>query len=375
MAVSNPTLLAGSETTIQNTDNNPRAMDANVYELEPNQAPLCVLTSQLNTKPATNPKVEWLRDQPMPRITTLSASAASGATTFAPAADIFRVGDVFRFSSLGFGVLVTATAAGALTGTLLGTSVSAATGSELYLIGNAHAEFATLDEIKFPQLNTSFNYTQIFRTPLGISGTEDATEHYGGPERARLRKKFGIEHARKIEQSHWFGIKSISSTTRTEDGLQAQIATWITAVNTGLTEVTWQQILVNAFRYGSDTKVAFCSPTALAAIEGFARGRMQVVNDVADRFGVMMKRYVSGQGQVDLVAHKSWNDSAVYNGYAFIVDMDTVYDRPLRPTRLRPDVQAPDADGYKDEYLTETCIQNTWEARSALVTGIQIGSN
>src|SRR6185312_3519995 len=98
------------------------------------------------------------------------------------------------------------------------------------------------------------------------------------------------------------GIQSISSTTRTEAGLQAQIATNITAVNTGLTEVTWQQILVTAFRYGSDTKVAFCSPTALAAIEGFARGRMEVVNSVADRFGVMMKRYVSGQGQVDLVA-------------------------------------------------------------------------
>ena len=375
MAVANPTLLVGPETTIQNTDNNPRAMDANVYELEPNQAPLCALTSQLATRPATNPKVEWLQDQPMPRITTLSASAASGATSFVPNADIFRVGDVVRFSGLGFGLLVTATGAGSVAGTLLGTSVSAATGSEMFLIGNANAEFGSLNEIKLPQLSTQYNYEQIFRTPFGVSGTEDATEHYGGPERARLRKKFGIEHARKIEQSHFFGIKSINSTTRTEDGIRQQISTNVTAVNTGLTEVTWQQILVSAFRYGSDTKVAFCSPTALAAVEGFARGRMQVVNDVAQKFGVQMKRYVSGQGTVDLVAHKSWNDSSVYNGYAIIVDMDAVADRPLRPTRLRPDVQAPDADGFKDEYLTETCIQLIWEARHALVTGIQIGSN
>ena len=39
------------------------------------------------------------------------------------------------------------------------------------------------------------------------------------------------------------------------------------------------------------------------------------------------------------------------------------------------DVQAPDADGFKDEYLTETCIQLIWEARHALLTGVSIGSN
>lgn len=376
MAVSNPTLLAGVETTIVNTDNNPRAMDANVYELEPNVAPLTVLMSKLNSRPATNPKVEWLQDQPMPRITTLSASALSTATGFGVSADIFRVGDVARFSALGFGVVVTITATGAIFGTVIGTQVSAQTGAELYMIGNANAEFGSMNEIKIPSLSTIFNYEQIFRTPLGVSGTEDATDHYGGPERARLRKKFGIEHARKIEAAHFFGIRSISSTTRTENGLQSSITTNVTADTAGLTEVEWQTFLVTGFRYGSERKVAFCSPTAAAAIEGFARRLLTSKNsDDNSTFGVAMKTYVSGQGTVDIVTHKDWNDSATYGGYCFLVDMDSVYDRPLRATRLRPDIQAPDADGFKDEYLTETCIQQIWEARSALLTGVAIGSN
>lgn len=374
MAVSNPTLLVGPETTIQNTDNNPRAMDAAVYELEPNQNPLIALTSQLSSRPAGNPKVEWLQDQPMPRITTLSASATSATTAWGVTADIFRVGDVVRFSGLGFGVVISTTGTGYIAGTAIGTQVSAQTGSEAYLIGNANAEFGTLNEIKLPQLSSVYNYTQIFRTPLGVSGTEEATEHYGGPERARLRKKFGIEHARKIEQSHFFGIRSISSTTRTENGLQSMITTNVTADTSGLTEVEWQTFLVSAFRYGSDSKVAFCSPTALAAIEGFARAKLSVNDNVARKFGIQMKTYVSGQGEVNLVGHKSWNDSTVYNGYVILVDMDSVYDRPLRKTRLRPDVQAPDADGFKDEYLTETCIQQVWEARCAMLTGVTIGS-
>ncbi len=378
MAVSNPTLLTGSttENTTQNTDNNPRAMDANVYELEPNVAPLTVLMTKLNSRPAGNPKVEWLQDQPMGRITTLSASATSAASAWGVNADIYRVGDVTRFSALGFGVLVTQTGTGFIAGTAIGTQVSAQTGAELYMIGNANAEFATMNEIKIPQLSSLFNYTQIFRTPIGISGTEDATDHYGGPERARLRKKFGIEHARKIEAAHFFGIRSISSTTRTMNGLQSWITTNVSTTGASLTEVAWQTFLVAGFRYGSERKVAFCSPLAAAAIEGFARGRFQVRNDAENTtFGISMKTYISGQGTVDLITHKDWNDSATYGGYVILVDMDAVADRPLRNTRLRPDIQYPDADGFKDEYLTETTNQCIWEPRHSVLTGVTIGSN
>ena len=375
-AVSNPTLLAGAETSIQNTDNNPRAMDANVYDLEPNVAPLTVLTTKMGSSPAGNPKVEWLTDQPMPRLTTLSASALASATTLGVTADIFRVGDVARFSALGFAFLVTATGAGAITGTPIGTStVSAGSGAELYLVGNANAEFGTMNEIKFPQLGTVYNYCQIFRTPLGLSETEQATTHYGGDERARLRKNAGIEHARKIEAANWFGIRSISTTTRTQNGLQAMLTTNASLTGVALTEVAWQAFMVTAFRYGSDHKVAYVSPTAASAIEGFARQHFVVNNEASNStYGINMRTYQSGQGTVDIVTHKDWNDSATYGGYAFVIDMDTVKSRVLRATKLYPDIQAPDADGFKDEYRTEGTIQCTWEARSAVLTGITVGS-
>ncbi len=116
-----PTVLVGTEVTTQNTDNNVRSIDFAVYELEPDVAPLTVLMNAMGTSPAGNPKFEWLEDEGMPRITTLSASATSAATAFGVAADIFRVGDVVRASSLGFGFLITTTAAGAVTGTAIGT--------------------------------------------------------------------------------------------------------------------------------------------------------------------------------------------------------------------------------------------------------------
>lgn len=367
------TLLAGPETSIQNTDNNIRGMDANVYELEPSKAPLVALLDSIGSVEAINPKVEWNEDETMPRITTLSASATSAATAFGNTADIFRVGDVVRFSSLGFGLLVTTTAAGSIGGTIIGTPVSAQTGAELYLVANANAEGATLRELKFPQLVQQYNYDEIIRTPFGMTTTELGTQHYGGDERARLTKKFGIEHARQIENSAFFGLRSISSTTRTAGGLLSYISTNVTADTGGLTEGDWQNFLRQAFRYGSERKVAFCSPIVVATVEGYARGNLQVNDNVASKYGIMMKTYVSGQGQVDLVMHRDWNDSATFGGYAFVVDMDAVRLRPLRnvgSTRLLRDRQAPDYDGVKDEYRSETCIQVIHERRHALLTGV-----
>jgi len=366
-------MLPGPETSIQNVDNNVRGMDANVYELEPNVSPLVSLSNAMGSVSSDNPKAEWLEDESLPRITTLSASALASATTFNVTADIFRVGDVVRFSGLGWGFLVTATATGTASGTIIGTQTSAAAAAELYLVSNANQEGGTLREIKILQLVTQFNYCEIVRTPFGVTTTELGTLHYGGDERARLSKKFGMEHARSIEQIAFFGLRGINGTTRTAGGLLSYIASNVTADTGGLTVGDWETFLQKAFRYGSDTKVAYCSPAVIAAIEGFARNNLRVSNDTASTYGVKMSTYISGQGEVHLVKHKDWYDSTIYNGYCFLVDMDAIRLRPLRNvggTRLLKDRQAPDYDGVKDEYRSETCLQVMHERRHALLTGV-----
>jgi hypothetical protein len=330
------------------------------------------LSDAMGSTEAINPKFEWLEDESMPRLTTVSAAAASGATTVGVAQDIFRVGDVVRFSSLGFGLLVTTTAAGSIQGTIIGTSVAAGTGAEIYLVSNANAEGASLREIKINQLVTNFNYDEIVRTPFGVTTTEMGTQHYGGEERARLTKKFGIEHARSIENIAFFGLRSINGTTRTAAGILSYIVS-NTTVGGAMTEDIFQTFLIQGFRFGSERKTLFCSPKVVKSIEGFARGNLQVNDNVGEKYGIMMKTYVSGQGQVDIVMHRDWYDSSVYNGYAVLIDMDAIGLRPLRTvgsTRLLKDRQAPDYDGVKDEYRSETGLQVKHERRHALLTGV-----
>jgi hypothetical protein len=368
-----PTLLPGPETSVQNIDNNVRGMDANVYELKPSVAPLVALSDSIGSTAADNPKVEWMEDESMPRITTLTASATNVVTSWTVTNDIFRVGDVVRFSAGGWGLLLTATAAGSIQGTVIGSQASAAAGAELYLVSNANAEGATLREIKINQLVTQFNYCEIVRTPFGVTTTEMGVQHYGGEERTRLRKKFGIEHARSIENICFFGLRSINGTTRTAGGLLSYITTNVSVNTSTLTEDDWQAFLRQAFRYGSERKTVFASPAVVGSVEGFARGNLRVVDSAGEKYGITMKQYVSGQGVVDIVMHRDWLDSAVYGGYAFMVDMDSVRLRPLRnvgSTRLLPNRQANDYDGVKDEYRSETCLQVQHERRHALLTGV-----
>ena len=148
------TLLVGTEQSTDNTSNNPRDVPAAVYELEPDVSPLLLLLNKLGSEAATNPKIEWLEDESMPRLTTLSASAASNATSFGVTADYFRANDVVRFTAGGFAILVTATAAGTISGVKVGgtAQASAANAAEIFIVSNSNAEGATLREIKYPQL-------------------------------------------------------------------------------------------------------------------------------------------------------------------------------------------------------------------------------
>ncbi len=365
------TLLVGAEPSTSNTDNNVRDM-IRVANLEPDAAPLVQLMDKLGSMPARNPKIEWLENEAMPRVTTLTASAASNATTMNVNADIFRAGDVVRFTTQGFGFLVTATAAGWISGSKVGgtAQASAQTGAEVYYVSNSNVEGATLREIKYPQLVTASNYCQIVQTPFGLTKTEKDTQHYSGDERDRLANDHGIEHSRTLDDIFFWGSRDLVSTNqRMCGGLYEFIATNVTPDSGGTTEAEWQTFLRTAFRYGSRKKVAFCSPKAISAIEGFARSNLRVNDNNGATYGVSMSTYVSGQGDVGLVRQPKWADSATYAGYLVLVDMEAVKMRPLSPTILQKDVQAPDYLGYKDRYVSEVSLAVQHERKHALMTG------
>jgi hypothetical protein len=361
-------------------------MDEAIAELDPNEAPLVALTKKLRRKPAIAPKCEWLEHEPAPRFDVLSAAALSGATAL-PVTNgaYFRVGDLIRNTNNGVGFEVTATAAGNITvGAPLGAVAAAAhnINDEIFIVGNLNSEGAGLREIKTPRLVNQSNFCEIVRHPYGVTGTEAATKLFGGPDLAYQKAQSAVEHMRAWEQICLAGAKSENLTVagkpkRTAGGLLEFIQTNVTSVGGALTETTFQQFLRTGFRYGSggafqDTKLLLVSPLADQAIEGFARStiKTETAQSHGDVFGINMRQYTSGQGTVLIVREPWLADSAVYKGYMFLVDLDSIEYRPLRETQHLTDRQSPDTDKMENEWLTEATFVFKHERRFAVAKGI-----
>jgi hypothetical protein len=356
-------------------------MDDRIAELEPNASPLVVLLKKLNRQQAISPWVQWLEHVLMPRYDVTSAAATNVATTLVMVnAAYFRVGDVIRDTATGEAMEVTAVAAPNLTVTRgIGSVIPAAVGSgdEIFIVSNVNVEGASLRTIKTTALNNLSNYCQIVRTPLGLTGTEAASKLYGGPDRDRLQAAAGIEHMRDWEHICFFGAKKEDTTTagapkRFAGGLVEYVITNVTTAVGTLTEAAFITFLRSGFRFGSERKVLFASPLVVAAIEGFARNNIRVSgsDDHANTYGIQMRSYMSGQGIVDIVMERAWNDSTNYKGYAFLIDMDAVQWHYLRDTKLLENRQANDADKIEDEYLTEACPVVHNEQKHAILKGV-----
>jgi hypothetical protein len=387
-----PTLLSG---VVDDADilSNQRVVDMSptIAELEPDEAPLTTMLQKVSKRAAYSQKVEWLSDELVPRLTTLSASATSAATslsvpatTGASSGTYFRAGDVIRIASTGENCYVTGVSADTLyvTRGIGGTSVtavSAASGVDVIKVGNAAAEGATLGTLIQTKKVANFNYAQIQRDPWGFTNTLVASKLYGGPEPANEAKKKLIEHKRQLENTLFWGVRDLNTSGSAPIGYCGGVfqyaTTNLTASVGTLTESVFESFLRKAFRYGSQNKVFFCSPLVASALSSFPQGKLAPPANGITEYGVSLSSYQSASGaKVQIMVKRDWydfqNTSNQYGGIGVMLDMDDITMRPLRDTVLKPDRQANDEDSIKQEYLTEWSFEMGNEKKHAIISGI-----
>ena len=382
-----PTILTG---VVDDADilSNQRVVDMSptIAMLEPDEAPLTTMLQKTSKRAAYSQKVEWLSDELVPRLTTLSASATSSATALDVATGTgtyFRPGDVIRIASTGENCAVSAVSADAVyvVARTLGavTSISAANGVDIIKVGNAAAEGATLGTLIQTKKVANYNYAQIQRDPWGFTNTLVASKLYGGPEPANEAKKKLIEHKRQMENTLFWGTRDLVTTGSAPIGYVGGIYQYVTSNLTSsvgdLTETLFETFLRKAFRYGSQNKVMFCSPVVASALSSFPQGKLAPPSPSIDTYGVSLSKYQSASGAVvNIMVKRDWYDfqsaGNQYGGIGVVVDMDDVTMRPLRDTVLKPDRQANDEDSIKQEYLTEWSLEIGLEKKHAIISGI-----
>jgi len=357
--------------------------------LQPNKAPLTVLLRKLAKKPTINPIFYWFEDDLQPKWDAVDHAGGYGASDTSIVVDrgaLYSVNDLVKVPSTGEVMLVTSVDPVNNTITVqrgIGETAPALLGNDdpLVIIGNAHKEGSLAPEAKGTIVETVYNYTQIFRTTVKVTKTQEASELYGGSDRLYQRRKKAIEHAVDIERAFLFGERSEdlsgSEPRRTTRG----VISFLTASTDNILDVSsdgklseglLEEFFESLFRYGSSKKVCFASARLISIFNAFGRDKIRTVVG-EETFGIKVMQYISAHGELQLIKHPLLEGS-VYGKYGIILDLEEdIKYRPLkgRDTMLNTNIQPPDADYVMDEYLTEAGL----ELRSPKKHGLIIGAN
>jgi len=360
-------------------------MSEKIAELEPNASPLITLTKKMKrTRVVTNPEFSWMEQDPGNRWDAINKSTGYNASATGWAVDhagYFRVGDIVQVPSTTEVVLVTAVDNTGNTITVIrgwggSTTAPLVDNDPLVILGNANEEGAKLREIKTTEPVKKTNYTQILRTPVGVTNTLAATSTYGPKAMAYYRHLDGINHAIDMERTMWLGKKGKDihngKPRRTTGGILEFLTENVLDVSTisgGLTEQAFTEWLEDVFRYGSSEKILFACGRLCTIIDLWAQYKLKTVPGERT-YGVKIKEYVSSHGTLYIVKHKLF-EGPVYGGMGVILDMNNVAYCPLkgRDTKLLTGRQDPDEDAVKDEYITELGVEVRLPKTHAIIKG------
>lgn len=358
-------------------------MSNNIALLQPSATPLITFLKRAkgNTLAANNPKFSWLEDDLGARWDAVNNGAgylSTDTSVVVDNGDYFSAGDIVKVPSTGEVMLVTAIATNTLTVTR-GYGVTAAAAlvdnDPLVIIGNANEEGSGTRTIKSTSEIEVFNYTQIFKTPFGVTNTQNATGMYGGNDLAYQQKKKGIEHTVDIARAFYFGERKLDTSGSKPKRATGGLFSFLTENNYDaggqLTQTEFDNNIAEViFKYGAAEKLLLASPRLASVINGWAMGKYQVMQ--GDKtFGLPVIPYITPHGKFNIVIDPLL-EGAVYGGYGVVLDVENIKYRPLkgRDTKLETNIQANDEDQREDQYITEAGLEVRSPKTHAVITGV-----
>ena len=374
-----------------------------IFLLEPNKHPLVTLLTNVGKvwdgkawkgsgmlKRATgNPEFKWFEDfygGRYARVSGTCSSAADQTPTVVGAGSssgyIFTQGDVVKNARTGECAVVGTVAASTIQLHTRGFGTTAAAamadGDGLYIVGNVSEENSGARNVNATQSTPVTNYTQIFKTTIAVSNTEKEANLYGGKDLPYQRAKKGTEHALDIERAFWWGQKKYDTGGTQGHARRATggVLEFIEAGNSyvqnqggSLTAPDLNSFLRETFTYGNDTKMMFAGGIVLQAINEIARGQI-LTAPLDTTYGMKISEWVTAFGTVNIVHNPLFVQD--YAGYAFVLDMESFAYRFMnnRDTTLQTNIQAPDADGQIDQYISEVGLQRAQSPKHSLLKGV-----
>lgn len=359
-------------------------MASKIDVLEPDSAPLTQLTKKMQKSSVENPDFKWMDEEALTKSDAVNYSTGYTAGDLSIVVDNylrFRPGDVVKVIASGEQLLVTDSTTTANTlvvrrgwGTTSATTI--ADDAVLLIVGNANPEGAEKRAAKVQDQSERTNYTQIYRTPFGVTGTVDKSKLYGGKDLKHQRMTQMIEHQKEMERSFWFGEPKADTSNdtyprRATGGADYWFSTNGKDASGAVTQLEFNEFLRVGFRYGGRKKWLFSAPLITDAISYWAVGKL-LVSPKDKTFGIDVQQWLTPFGMINIVNSNLFTETTTYSGYAYLVDPSQPEYVHLadRDTKLKTNIQSNSADGEEDEYLTEAGLRFWNEKKGSVLYGV-----
>ena len=390
MAIGTQTLVTGQRTTL-NTDGtnlHVRDVEDKIRLLSPYPTPIdnwFMINDKYATEVTTGlrGKFEWYEDAYLPSIVTVTTAVTGGGATdsIVVSANYFKVNDVFIAEATDQVLLVTAVSTGTLTITVApaygGTVTAIPAGTVLQVLTNAYAEGGSKGTSLTVVAANKYGYPQIMNKLLSMSGTQQASKQYGGPDwkyqwqKALLELRESWERA-MLEQGASYDD---STTGRTFSAGFHSLSTNLFPYSGTLTKSYFDSAVKQTMQNGSQSRLlCFAGPDALTDISAFVQQNWSIQQTGSTMkiasYGLLttspsdtkMLDYIHPMGIVEI--HYDPQLKSKYAGDFIFMQPENIKKRYMdadekgpRKYRLEMGIETPGDDSYDAQYKMHQGLQ------------------
>ncbi len=393
------------------TDERPKSFREGILFYDPNGvAPIFAMTSMMDTDSVSDPEFSWWEEKLQPiRLQINAGGYDSSTTTFTvrgaglgtlgsaqlgglsvKAGDLLMLevaevttfaNEICRVTSVTNDTTIVVTREFGST-----TGISPANASYLTLIGSAYEEGTAAATMTTRNPTKIYNYTEIFKTTAGATGTAESTEARTGDAFKVDKKRKAFDHSAAIEQAILWGQRSetagSSHNVRSMAGLRAMISTNVTIFATSPTETTLANALSPVFDYSGE---GAGNQRIIYAGNGFLNNFNRLIMNSSgvrinydkvgkEVYGQSFNRFVIPQGEFLIKSHPLMSRHARFTNSAFILNPRAIKYRPLRgrDTKFEDNIQTPGKDSHEGQWITEASIELHGEFTCAYIANFTL---
>lgn len=372
-------------------DERPKSFRETILWREPNgEAPLTALMSKMKKNSLTDPEHSWWEeDLEVVRLQVDDADGlVAGDTTIVVNEGAYNLvpGDVLMAEKEGAETtgytaeMLKVTQVNSDTEFVVArgyggtTAGSIANDTYLLKIATSFAEGTNSPDATSRNPTKLFNYAQIWKTAYELTNTtKETTFRTGDPlKNDKIRRMF--DHSVALELSALFGVRNETTGSngkpeRSMGGLlyflaQYNASNGIKRYTSALTANDFFDDVYKVFDYSirgagsGNERLVLLGNGALNVINKVAKdsGEVSFVEQVKV-YGMDLTKWVLPQGTLYFKTHPLMNRHPVFSNSAFIINPPGLHWRPLRDTKPMDNIQLPDADTHKGQWLTEGLIE------------------